>query len=489
MSSSVSSKLNFFTFTGKTKILHLTWLAFFVTFLVWFSHAPLLIAIQESFGLSDQQIKTLLILNVALTIPARIIIGMLVDVFGPRKTYSVLLFITALLCFAFALADSFEMLALTRFLLGFAGAGFVIGIRMISEWFPAKQMGLAEGIYKGMGNVGSAVAAVSLPTIALLVGGDDGWRYATACTGVIALIFSVIYYNTVTDTPIGSTYFKPNKTGGLEVTSKVDFYFYLLLNIPMYGALGVLTWKVLQLGLLTEATTYIIYGMLGGLYLFQCTQIYKVNAEIFETPVDEVMQYKFKQVAILSLAYAVTFGVELSVVSMLPLFFKETFAVPVSIAGMLGACFAAVDVISCPSGGWISDKFGRKKSLVILLAGASVGFFLMSQINSDWPIYLAVVVMMGCSFFTGSAAGCVFAVVPLIKRRLTGQIAGMVGAYGNIGAVFFLTVFSFVSPTLFFITIAIGVAIAAVACILLDEPKGAMAEVMPDGTVQMIDVH
>ncbi|MFW5444291.1 MAG: MFS transporter [Methylococcaceae bacterium] len=464
-------------------------MAFFVTFLVWFSHAPLLLAIQESFGLSDQQIKTLLILNVALTIPARIIIGMLVDNFGPRITFSVLLVITAFLCFAFALSNSFEMLALTRFLLGFAGAGFVIGIRMISEWFPAKQMGLAEGIYKGMGNVGSAVAAISLPTLAFFIGGDDGWRYATACTGVVALVFSVIYYFSVTDTPVGSTYFKPNKTGGLEVTSRFDYYFYLFLNIPMYGALGVLTWKVSQLGLLTTMATYVIYVLLVILYLFQCTQIYKVNTEIFKKPVDEILQYKFKQVAILSIAYAVTFGVELSVISMLPLFFKETFAVPVSVAGMLGACFATVDVVSCPSGGWISDKFGRKKSLVFLLVGASLGFFLMSQINSDWPIALAVVVMMGCSFFVGSAAGCVFAVVPLIKRRLTGQIAGMVGAYGNIGAVFFLTVFSFVSPPVFFLTIAIGVAIAAVICLMLDEPKGAMAEILPDGTVQMIDVH
>lgn len=485
----MNSKLRLFTFTGKTKILHLTWMAFFVTFLVWFSHAPLLLAIQESFGLSDQQIKTLLILNVALTIPARIIIGMLVDNFGPRITFSVLLVITAFLCFAFALSNSFEMLALTRFLLGFAGAGFVIGIRMISEWFPAKQMGLAEGIYKGMGNVGSAVAAISLPTLAFFIGGDDGWRYATACTGVVALVFSVIYYFSVTDTPVGSTYFKPNKTGGLEVTSRFDYYFYLFLNIPMYGALGVLTWKVSQLGLLTTMATYVIYVLLVILYLFQCTQIYKVNTEIFKKPVDEILQYKFKQVAILSIAYAVTFGVELSVISMLPLFFKETFAVPVSVAGMLGACFATVDVVSCPSGGWISDKFGRKKSLVFLLVGASLGFFLMSQINSDWPIALAVVVMMGCSFFVGSAAGCVFAVVPLIKRRLTGQIAGMVGAYGNIGAVFFLTVFSFVSPPVFFLTIAIGVAIAAVICLMLDEPKGAMAEILPDGTVQMIDVH
>ncbi len=350
-------------------------------------------------------------------------------------------------------------------------------------------MGLAEGIYKGMGNVGSAVAAISLPTLALLIGGDDGWRYATASTGVVALVFSIIYYNTVTDTPVGSTYFKPNKTGGLEVTSKSDCYFYLLLNIPMYGALGVLTWKVSLLGLLTETMTYIIYAMLAVLYIFQCSQIYKVNKDIFKNPVDELMQYKFKQVAILSLAYAVTFGVELSVVSMLPLFFKETFALPVSLAGILAACFAAVDVASCPSGGWISDRFGRKISLVILLVGASLGFLLMSQINSEWPIALAVIVMMGCSFFVGSAAGCVFAVVPLIKRRLTGQIAGMVGAYGNIGAVLFLTVFSFVSPSVFFITISVGVAIAAIASMLLDEPKGAMAEVMPDGTVKMIEVH
>ena len=194
-------------------------------------------------------------------------------------------------------------------------------------------------------------------------------------------------------------------------------------------------------------------------------------------------------VAILSVAYAVTFGAELAVVSMLPLFFKETFMVPIALAGLFGACFAAIDVISCPSGGFISDKFGRKGSLVILLGGAAVGFFLMSQITAEWPIALAVATMMFCSFFLGSAAGCVFAVVPLIKRRLTGQIAGMVGAYGNIGAVLFLTVFSLVSPSVFFLTIAGGIAFAMLCAMFLDEPKGTMAEVMPDGTVQLIEVH
>ena len=484
-----SLRANFLAFTGKAKILHMTWFAFFVTFLVWFSHAPLLVAIQETMGLSDQQIKTLLILNVALTIPARIITGMLVDVYGPRKTYTAMLLATSGLCFLFATATSFEALALARFLMGFVGAGFVIGIRMISEWYPARQLGLAEGIYKGMGNVGSAVAAVTLPTLAVMFGGDDGWRYATALTGVIALIYAGFYYISVTDTPVGSTYFKPNKSGGLEITSKRDFFFYLIMNIPMYGALAVLTWKVTGLGLLSDLAADIVYAVLIAVYVFQTSQIYKVNRAIFHAPVQEMLQYNFKQVAILSIAYAVTFGTELAVVSMLPLFFKDTFLIPVSLAGIFGACFAAIDVLSCPSGGFISDKFGRKTSLVVLLSGAAVGFFGMSQITGDWPIAMAVAVMMVSSFFLGSAAGCVFAVVPLIKRRLTGQIAGMVGAYGNIGAVLFLTVFSLASPSVFFMTIAVGITLAAIVAMFLDEPKSTLAEVMPDGTVQLIEVH
>lgn len=483
------ANINFFSFVGKTKILHMTWMAFFITFVVWFNHAPLLIAIQNTLGLSDQQVKTLLILNVALTIPARIVIGMLVDVFGPRNIYSLLLIITGVFCFFFSLSNSFEMLALARFLLGFAGAGFVIGIRMISEWFPARQLGLAEGIYKGLGNIGSAAAAVTLPTVALLVGGDEGWRYATGITGVVAIAYAGIYYFSVRDTPAGSTYFKPNKSGGLAVTSKSDFIQYLLMNIPMYGAMSLLTWKVQLLGLINQTAMISINLVLVALFLFQSKKIYNVNAEIFQKPVEKIHQYKFKQVTILSLAYAVTFGSELAVVSMLPLFFNNTFLVPVALAGVFGACFAATDIISCPSGGWISDKFGRKKSLIVLLFLASVGFFVMSHINASWPIELAVATMMCSSFFLGSAAGCVFAVVPLIRRSLTGQIAGIVGAYGNIGAVVFLTVFSFVSTQAFFITIAASIFVAAVAAILLDEPKDKMFEVLPDGSVQMIEVH
>ena len=108
---------NLFSFKGKMKVLHMSWMAFFITFFVWFNHAPMLQAIANSLGLAPAEIKTLLILNVALTIPARIIIGMLTDRFGPKIIYSGLLAICSIPCFMFALADSFTQAALARFLL------------------------------------------------------------------------------------------------------------------------------------------------------------------------------------------------------------------------------------------------------------------------------------------------------------------------------------------------------------------------------------
>ncbi|MEJ2418288.1 MAG: NarK family nitrate/nitrite MFS transporter [Exilibacterium sp.] len=472
------------------KILHLSWVAFFITFLVWFNHAPMLQAIAATLGLEKSEIKTLLILNVALTIPARIIIGMLTDNFGPRLVYSALLALCSIPCFMFALADSFMQLSLARFLLGFIGAGFVIGIRMVSEWFPAHELGTAEGIYGGWGNFGSAAAAFCLPTLALLFGGDEGWRYAIATTGIMSLLFSVVYYRNVSDTPKGSTYFKPKHSGAMEVTSKGDFFFLLVMKVPMYAALAVLAWKLSPAGvaMLSGGLVYGIYAGLGALFVYDVSHVWKANKTVFEKPVPELHRYKFKQVAVLNILYFATFGSELAVVSMLPLFFAETFGLSAVMAGMVASAYAFMNLMSRPGGGWISDKFGRKPTLLILTGGLALGYFAMSMVGSEWPLWLAVITAMACSFFVQSGEGAVFAVVPLIKRRLTGQIAGMTGAYGNVGAVTYLTVLSFVDYSTFFLVIAATAVLGFVTLLFMEEPEGHIAEIREDGSVELINV-
>jgi NNP family nitrate/nitrite transporter-like MFS transporter len=50
-------------------------------------------------------------------------------------------------------------------------------------------------------------------------------------------------------------------------------------------------------------------------------------------------------------------------------------------------------------------------------------------------------------------------------------------------------VLSFVSPQMFFMVIAaVAVVTIAAVALFLEEPEGHMAEVLPDGTVQMIEV-
>ena len=482
--------LNLGSFTGKMKILHLSWMAFFLTFVVWFNHAPLLGSISETLNLTKAQISTLLVLNVALAIPARIIIGMLTDRFGPRLIYTLILASVSIPCWIFAFAEDFETLAFSRLALGFVGAGFVVGIRMVSEWFPANELGTAEGIYGGWGNFGSAAAAMSLPVVALWFGGDEGWRWAVASTGLLSLIFAWIWWHNVTDTPKGGTYFKARHMGGLEVTSHSDFALLLVMKIPFYLALGVLSWKLSPAGvaLITESTYVAVLVTLAVVLVYDVWSAYRVNRPVFNDAVEEHDRYDFKQVAVLNVMYFATFGSELAVVSMLPLFFAQVFELDMVVAGLLASAYAFMNLMSRPGGGWLSDRFGRKLTLVILTAGLVLGYGAMAMIDASWPIALAVVAAMACSFFVQAGEGAVFSVVPLIKRRLTGQIAGMTGAYGNVGAVFYLTMLTTLTYNEFFMLMSFTALLGLAALSLLREPKGHVHEVADDGSVVMIKV-
>jgi NNP family nitrate/nitrite transporter-like MFS transporter len=478
-----------FSFQGRYRILHLTWFAFFLSFVVWFNFAPFQTAVKETFALSEAQVRTIAICNVALTVPARIIVGIILDKYGPRITYSLLLMYAAIPCIAFAMAQNFSQLVISRLALSIVGAGFVIGIRMVAEWFPPKEIGTAEGIYGGWGNFGSAAAAFTLPSIgiagAFLAAGEMNWRLAIALTGIIAAVYGAIYFHSVQDTPSGKVYQRPNRHGGIEVTTQKSFWLLMLMNIPLVGILGILAWRIAKIGLLTQSQLLVVYLLLIGLYLYQAYKCWDVNQDLMTgkkryTPDD---RYEFSQVALLELTYFVNFGSELAVVSMLPGFFETTFSLSKVLAGMIAASYAFMNLFARPGGGLISDTVGsRKWTMTILTGGMGIAYLLLGALNSNWWLPIAIVLVMVCSFFVQAGEGSTFAIVPLIKRRVTGQIAGNVGAYGNVGAVAYLTLYSFlpagdVGNRIFFQTLGIGsIIVTFLCCFLLKEPKGSFAE-------------
>ena len=502
----------------RIRVLHYTWIAFFITFYVWFNLAPLATTMLKNVDwLTVEHIKILLICNVALTIPARILIGALIDRYGPRLVFSGLMIVMALPTFAFAFGNTFMQLLVARLILGSIGAGFVVGIRMIVQWFPPKLIGRAEGFYAGWGNFGSAWAAMTLPWFALtffqdwLNLGPDSWRWALVLNGMVSLVYGIMYYFLVKDMPEGKEFVGSKKVEPMTVSSWGDLIQYLVWSAPLVGALGILVWrisgvKINGIPILSGTLLYLIYGILILIYVAHVVKTLQVNVPILRAGVPEADKYHWGSVAALNSTYFANFGAELAVVSMLPMFFESTFAnltdgdgnyiMTATLAGLVAASFAFVNLLARPLGGLLSDTMkNRKRTMLVYMLGITLGFLGMASIgqygpvNGDggqtiipmfdglWWLVVAVIITITCSMFVQGAEGATFAIIPLIKKEMTGQVAGMAGAYGNVGAVVYLVLFSVVDAKTFFYLIATGAAASLLFCwYMLEEPSEAFAE-------------
>jgi MFS transporter, NNP family, nitrate/nitrite transporter len=476
---------NLFSFRDRYRILHLTWFAFLITFVCWFNFAPFATVIGKELGLDEAQLKTIAICNLAITIPARIVIGSLLDRFGPRITYSCLLVFALVPCLITATASDFNQMVIGRLLMGIVGSGFVVGIRMVSEWFPPKDIGMAQGIYGGWGNFGAFVAEFALPLVAgaaAMLSGFYNWRFAIASTGILATIYGFVYYRSVTNTPPGKEYKRPKKYSAMTVTSANGFYGLLIMNFGLIFALGLLAWRLAQpkIHFLNTTGMYVVWAALLALFAYQSYQAWDVNKEVVtgQKVYSAQERYNFRQVALLQFTYITNFGSELAAVSMLPLFFEKTFNLEHALAAIIASSYPLLNIFSRPSGGLISDRFGsRKWTMTIVSAAIGLGYMAASAINKGWPLAAAVIVMMITAYFAQAGCGGTFAIVPLIKPEITGQIAGNVGAYGNFGGVVFLTIHSLTNDATLFATMGIAALVCAFCCaFFLKEPRNSFGQ-------------
>jgi NNP family nitrate/nitrite transporter-like MFS transporter len=457
-----------------SRTLHLTWFAFFLSFVVWFNFAPFATTIGKQFHLSKGQLVTLGLCNLALTVPARLVVGSLLDRFGPRRTFAAVLAYAAIPCLVFATAHSFTQLVIGRLLVGVVGAGFVVGIRMVAEWFPADRVGTAEGVYGGWGNFGAAAAALALPLVADAVGGPAGWRWAIGGTGVVAALYGLAYLRLVTDTPSGVAYERSRKAAALEVTSPGAVWGLMALSVPLGVALGTIAWRVWKVGVI--GSTGLAIGIAASVLLLaaQLVAVHRTNATARSDGHPSHERYPFASVAVLSLAYACTFGSELAAVSFLPTFFEDTWGLSTAVAGAAASAFAVMNLVSRPAGGVISDLVAsRRRWLTTLLGALALGYLVLSRLGGGWPLGVAIAAVLATSLFAQAGNGAVYAIVPLVKKRVSGQIAGMAGAYGNVGGIAFLTCLLFVPVQGVFVVMGLASLGAAVATRWLAEPAGA----------------
>jgi ACS family hexuronate transporter-like MFS transporter len=118
------------------------------------------------------------------------VVGYILDRIGLRNGMAIFATAWALLTFAHGWVASWQGLAVLRGALGFAeGTSHTAGLKVVSEWFPAKERGLAGGIYNLGASAGIALAG---PIVAMAIVWWN-WRAAFYVAGGLALLWVVLW--------------------------------------------------------------------------------------------------------------------------------------------------------------------------------------------------------------------------------------------------------------------------------------------------------
>lgn len=363
-----------------TRTFWITSFAFFLCFFAWFGIVPFMPYVVKDLGLTPDQKWNSIILAVTGTVFARLAIGKLCDIYGPRLVYSGLLLIGSIPVILIGFSQTPVQFLICRFFIGFIGASFVITQVHTSLMFAPNVVGTANATSAGWGNLGGGANRLGMPIIASILVGfgvadSESWRYSMIVAGVICFLMGLVYYKFTQDTPEGN--FSDLKSEGkLPISKKADIKFTAVL--------------------------------------------------------------KDYRVWILFLVYASCFGVELTVYGTMDDYLQNTFHLSRIDAGNIVLSFAMMNIFARTLGGFFGDKFGKSKglkgrvillSLLLALEGTMLMFF--SNINI---LAVAIAFLVTFSLTVQMAEGATFSVVPFINKKAIGLISGIVGAGGNVGA-------------------------------------------------------
>lgn len=176
-----------------TKIPHLRWwivaMIFFASVLNYLDRQTLSIlapTIQKDLKLSNEDYASVLNFFLIAYTTASLLSGRVVDKFGVRVSLALFVGWWSVANILTGFARSVGSLGFCRFLLGLGEAGnWTAAPKAVSEWFPARERGIAIGIY----TLGATVGATLAPIIIVGLASWHSWQAAFVVTGLAGLVW------------------------------------------------------------------------------------------------------------------------------------------------------------------------------------------------------------------------------------------------------------------------------------------------------------
>ncbi|KAL8111774.1 high affinity nitrate transporter 2.5-like [Apium graveolens] len=365
---------------------HLSWISFFACFVSTFAAPPLIPLIRDNLNLTSTDIGNAGIAAVSGAVFARIVMGTLCDLFGPRVASAALMLLTAPAVYCSAIATSPASFLLVRFFTGFSLSTFVSTQYWMSSMFSAPVVGTANGVAAGWGNLGGGATQLIMPYVYTLIhsiGSNKftAWRIAFFVPAVFQTLSAYSVFFLGQDLPDGN-FSKLQKSGDKHKDKFSQVLYQAMTNYRGW---------------------------------------------------------------ILALTYGYCFGVELTVDNIIAQYFYDRFHVNLHTAGIIAASFGLANLFSRPFGGYLSDvmatRYGMRGRLWTLFLVQVFGGLLCVLLGRLGSLSASVTVMLVFSVFVQAACGLTYGVVPFVSRRSLGVISGLIGGGGNVGAVLTQVIF------------------------------------------------
>lgn len=120
-------------------------------------------------------------------VPMQILVGLLMDRFGPRRLLTIACLLCAVGTYFFASGESIFVAQAGRFLVGFGSAfAFVGALKLATIWLPPNRFALISGIVLCLGMIGAMVGDILLQKTVHLLGWEKTIYYSAAAGIVLA---------------------------------------------------------------------------------------------------------------------------------------------------------------------------------------------------------------------------------------------------------------------------------------------------------------
>ncbi|PLR83032.1 MFS transporter [Bacillus canaveralius] len=190
-------KLSELKTSGHPKTLISSFLYFDVSFMIWVLLGALGVYISQDFGLSPAEKGFIVAIPILAGSFFRIILGILTDRIGPKKTALIGMSITSVpLLWGLLAGKTLTELYAIGILLGVSGASFAVALPMASRWYPPHLQGVANGI-AGAGNSGTLFATLFGPRLAE----SFGWHAVMGIALIPLLSVLILFIFMAKDSP------------------------------------------------------------------------------------------------------------------------------------------------------------------------------------------------------------------------------------------------------------------------------------------------